>query len=395
MSAARHHAARAALLRRLLAFWAPVALALAVHEAALWRTGESWPLGRVLAAQERDPHAIFMRGLIDQSIAAYKWAALVRRRPALVALGSSRVMHVRAGMFGADSPAFYNLGGILSRVENLAEFVERLPPGYAPRVVLLGVDVWWFNAARPPAEPIGFEADGVLRWQGHLLAFREFARDRSLLAAALGSLRPGAGAGDRIGLHARLSGEGFRGDGSLDSGLPLPQDEAGWRFVDRERPPVLRRIRRGTHFFEVTDGASPQRLALLRETLARLVARGALVAGFAPPLATEAARLLEADPRHARLWREYREQVPRVFAELGLPFLDASTPATLGLDDRYLIDGLHAEETFHLHVLLRLIEDPRLDRALPTARRAIGRALASPRTNYWRADYAGGARDGA
>jgi hypothetical protein len=46
-------------------------------------------------------------------------------------------------------------------------------------------------------------------------------------------------------------------------------------------------------------------------------------------------------------------------------------------------------------VLLRLIEDPRLDRALPTARRAIGRALASPRTNYWRADYAGGARDGA
>jgi hypothetical protein len=381
------------LLRRLALFWVPVGLALAAHEALLWRTGETWPIGRVLAAQERDRAAVFMRGFVDQSIDAYKWEAFLRRRPAVIALGSSRVMHLRGGMFGVDAPAFYNLGGILSSVHNLSEFSELLPATHTPRVILLGVDPWWFNAARPPAEEIGIAADGALRWQGHLLALREIASDRDLFGAALGSLWPGQGASRRIGLHARLRGEGFRFDGSLDSGLRVPRSETEWRFVDRERPPVLRRIRRGTHFFEVTDGLSPPHLAVLRAALARLRARGVLVAGFAPPLASQAAALLEADPRHARLWREYREQVPAVFAELGQPYFDASTPATLGLDDRYLIDGLHAEETFHLHVLRRMLEDARLAAALPTASVAIRDALASPRTNFWRADFLGGGPD--
>src|SRR5205809_2510208 len=41
---------------------------------------------------------------------------------------------------------------------------------------------------------------------------------------------------------------------------------------------------------------------------------------------------------------------PEIFKRHRQPFVDGSKPAELGLDDRYLVDGIHGAETFHLHV---------------------------------------------
>jgi len=383
----------AAFARRAALFWAPFVIVAAVFEAALWRSGESWPVKRTLEAQARDAGAIALRGLLDQSFYAYKHAGLRRARPRVLALGSSRVMKFRAAMFGADAPRFYNAGGLVVNVEDLVAFADALARAEAPAVVLLGVDMWWLNAARPAEDGFsrGIHEDGARSWQGHVLAWRELLRRSDMLRATLPALAPGAGTARRIGLQARLHGEGFRHDGSLESGLPVPADARGWRFVDRERPTVARRIRRGVELFEPTHGVAPARVARLRRGLLRLRGRGCLVVGFAPPVYSGAAALLEQDERHRRLWREYREVLPRLFAALDMPYVDASTPARLGLDDRYLLDGFHPEETFLVHLLRRMLQDPRVAGALPTAGAAVERALASPRTNYWHADL-GGAR---
>ena len=120
--------------------------------------------------------------------------------------------------------------------------------------------------------------------------------------------------------------------------------------------------------------------------LAILQRRGVLVLGFDPPVSSEAAAALDRDPRERALWVEYRADVPALFAEVGFPFVDASTPSALGLDDRYMFDGFHAEEAFHLYVLRRFAADPRVDAALPDMREVVERAIDSPRTNYWYAD---------
>lgn len=374
-------AARAAL------FFAPVALVLGALEAALWRTGESWPAARVVEAQGLQPDAVFLRGLLDQSFHAYKLAGLQRARPRILALGSSRVMKLRGPMFGDDAAAFYNAGGLVVNVEDLAAFVEGLPGELLPRVVLLGVDMWWLNAVKPAERHLSWAAseDGALDWRGHLFALRAILRRPAQAGRLWRALE--AEDEDRIGIEARISGEGFRADGSLAGGRPAPRAPQAWGFVDRERPPIARQIRRGIGFFPVSDGVSPARLARLRDAVAALRDRGVLVVGFGPPVYSGAAELLEADPRHRRLWREYREHVPRVFEELGQPFVDASTPAVLGLDDRYMTDGFHAEETFHLHLLRRVLADGRAARALPAALAAVKQALASPGTNPWYADF--------
>ena len=375
------------LLARLGLFWAPVVCVLALLEIVLWRTGESWPLAKVLEIQGRKRDAIFMRGLLDQSLYAYKWKALGERRPEVLALGSSRVLKFRAEMFGDDAAGFYNAGGLVTSVEDLASFVERFPADRTPRLLILGVDSWWLRPGRPSEEGFRVSHDGALSWQEHLLALRALVKDPRLARAALASLLRGPDSDDRIGVHAQARGQGFRFDGSLESGARGPSRGRRFGFVDLERPTTVKRIRMGSGFFKAAPEVSAARLQALRDALATLRGRGALIVGFAPPICSEGVRLLETDPRHRRFWLQYRDRLKRTFDELGLPYVDASSPDQLGLDDRYMVDGIHGGETLHVHVLRRMLDDPRVAAALPAASGVIEAAIGSSRTNFWRADF--------
>jgi hypothetical protein len=372
-------------VRHLLLFWSPIIALAALLETMFQVTAESWPMARVAAYQQRNPRSIFLRGYIDQDFYGYRSRNLAERRPRIVALGSSRVMQFRATMFGADSAAFYNAGGMIQNLQDLQAAAHLLPDSALPAVVFLGVDMWWLNESVPatPGLQQVLEGNHAPAWQLRLAAARRMARQPAeaarVLAAAIASPVEGA-----IGIAARAKGTGFRQDGSYDYNLPIPRDSAGWQFVDRADPPLAPRIRNGTHRFERTAGISARRLDSLRSAVAQLTRRGVLVAGFLPPLASEASALMEAVDGQRRLWREYRTAVPAIFGSMNLPFVDASTPQALGLDDRYMLDGFHAGETFHLHLLRALLEgSPNLRARLPNVLPAVERSLAAEGTNFW------------
>src|SRR5438046_4561284 len=50
---------------RVAVFFAPFVLLALGIELLLWRTGETWPLERVITGQERNRHAFFSRDIID------------------------------------------------------------------------------------------------------------------------------------------------------------------------------------------------------------------------------------------------------------------------------------------------------------------------------------------
>lgn len=130
---------------RMLAFWAPWLLLFLGLEALLWRVGETWPLERVIHAQELNPHAFFCREAIDQGTFRYKYLQILRRRPEIIALGSSRVMQFRSEMFGRQGPSFYNAGGVIHSIQDLNDLIDRLPRDATPKIAILGIDFWWLN----------------------------------------------------------------------------------------------------------------------------------------------------------------------------------------------------------------------------------------------------------
>jgi len=372
-------------LIHLTAFGALPALLLLAGEAVLLGSGELWPLDRVIAYQGAHPDARYLRA-VDQVFYAYKYRGLVVKRPSVLVAGSSRTMKFRARMFGDRADAFFNAGGMLNSVRDVRDFAETPPPGWRPSVLVLGIDLWWFNDGVPPVYSFRSQIDQDVgrRFDDHVIALRWLALHPRSLAIELRSL--GDGRLDAIGIEARERGGGFRADGSYVVRVAVPRAPDAWRFVDRETPPIIERVTGAIANFPPARQASTARLAMLDAALARFESQHVLVVGYLPPFSSAVLDALRHDARHRGLWSDFDCRVPEVFRRHRFPVVDASDATRFGMDDRAMSDGIHAEETFHLHVVRALLQDDRVRAALPGADAAVARALASPRTNYWQAD---------
>lgn len=362
----------------------PVALIVA-GEVALLGSGELWPLDRVIAYQAAHPGALYLRA-VDQVFYAYKYRGMSVKHPSVLVAGSSRTMKFRAGMFGDQAGAFFNAGGMLNSTRDVREFAEVLARSQTPSVLVLGIDLWWLNPGVPPIYDLQSEIDKDpgTSFDDHVIALRWLMRNpRSFAVEALGPER--VAHPDAIGIAARERAGGFRADGSYVARVAIPA-AAGWQFVDREEPPIIDRVTQANANFPPAADAAPQRLADLDAALARFEARRVLVVGYLPPFSSEVLARLRTDERHKQLWFDFECRVPELFRRHRFPVIDASDLTQFGMDDRAMSDGIHAEETFHLHVVQAMLEDARVRAALPGAGAAVARALASPRTNYWQAD---------
>lgn len=385
-------------LRALL--WAlPLGLPVAAFELSLWRAGETTPIGAVCQALADRPGALFGRQFFDQGLYRFKWVFLSRQDPEILALGTSRVMQFRRQMFGDRSGAFFNAGGMIQNLRDLEEFVAALPPSARLSCVLLGVEFSWFNE-RAAAEMELFRSfsksirhdagfDGVAHGQ----VFQQVLRKGWTSAgpgpswSVLAGAWRGGGAADMgaWGFMARNRHMGFRPDGSFDYGLPAPTD---WTFQDREQPPVLERIRNGTHGFAPVPALSEKRVEQFLGCLQALKARGITVLCFAPPYSPAVAAALETDPGLRKAWLQYRSELPPRIRAAGAVYVDASSPAAMGMDDRCMRDGLHAMETFHVRLLAALAADPNAAGAKIDAACA-SRLASDPRANPWFPNYGG------
>jgi hypothetical protein len=369
----------------------PFLLFVSVIEWALWNTGETWPVGRAIEVQRRYPEMVYLRSLIDQQLYLYKYSAILQRRPKIVALGSSRVMQFRSQMFGAQAGSFYNAGGMIQNLHDLKSFMDAVPADARPQVIILGLDFWWFNANYSTADREGFSrgigVDRAYDTQTHLHIIRNLLSNRSRLAMLLANTLKIRSHDSRIGFTLDPNVHtGFRGDGSMLYGTTPPANIATWKYRDLEKPPIPQRIRLGLQKFIPTNGLSNKHLQLLRSILIEAKDRNILVVGFMPPLSSECDILMQSLPNQRSILNQYKKRIPALFKHLDIPLVDASTPSALGLDDRYMRDGVHAMETFHLKLLQVAARNPKVMSALPHVMSTTARMLNSPKTNFWMAD---------
>ena len=365
-----------------LFFFSPLLLFIVSVKGALWKTGETIPAS-IIASRQQSEEIVWLRDSFDQAIFPYKSIAYEMRKPRIVALGSSRAMKFRSQMFGRDSTGFFNGGGLIRSIADLERFEASLNASNTPQIILLGIDHWWLNG-RLPDEPQHLD-DAVFNWRAHMEVWRRLAkkqtrkdgqpaiRERLQLALKKNDVRT-------VGIRAQLTGGGFRSDGSKASEESPPVSAQQWRLPDND---WLNKLRRGEGDCLPTTGVDPELRERLRAVLQQLQKRNIFVLIFAPPLSSEAAKIITHVPHQKNLWSEYLRDTKLICAQLKIPFCDASTPDKLHLTDVYMSDEKHAEETFHLYILREWLKDPRVQKALPDTSRVVEAALASPHTNYW------------
>ena len=305
---------------------------------------------RAVKAQAKGDFALFGSG-VSQDFLEYKLRLYAAVKPEITAVGSSRVMQLRAAYF---RKSFLNMGGAAGNLAMLRSTLEAMLRIHKPEAVILGLDFWWFMPqweARPfePARLTSGSYDYAFAslkkpWAWLLEGkISPLGLAAPLLPASAGGFRAG-----RYGIMAQQTDDGFGPDGSWyytaeTSGRQRPFD---YQFQD-----TLTQVRHGIKAFYRAradqQGPSAEHLDAFAEIWCRLKARGIQTFVFMAPLSE---RVLAA-------LRERPQDYPHLFAlreallARGIDVLDFTDPRAFGSNDCEFIDGFHGGEVTYARIL--------------------------------------------
>ena len=348
------------LLLRVLLFLAPLLLSWGGLEWILWRTGESWTVAKVHRWQDTQG-GLFGRQLLSQQFNLYKMAGIVRRRPDVLVLGSSRMMQIRGLMFGKNV-SFYNAGGLLQQLADLEAVAGLLREGRLPkpRVALVGIDPWWLKPQQEgePSWLLGDVSDAATSLAARGRVVRELLRHprRLLEALTLAIEFPAGGGRGYAGLAAGFSGGGFRPDGSRLYYREVSEYEQTGAYRDRESPRVIDRVRAQSRQFAPPLTVDKTRLHRCIAALTTIGDLGMEVIAMSPPFSDEVVAALNSDEASRQWWAIVSTHVPDSLRAAGFSTIALQRPADDGFDDRYMLDGFHPGEVLMAHVVARMLQ---------------------------------------
>lgn len=321
----------------------------------LWRSGEMEEIGRIIDLQSRPRPSVLFGLAYSNPVKLYKLETVLERRPRMLALGSSRVMQFRSAFF-RDGASFYNAGGGVSEVGHFRRFLERLPRGHEPALILAGLDHYFFNPSwfNDVEGDIGRPEARHTRLSGiYVGAWKKVWGDYFAGKLELDRLRETPAETTLIGAMARMNRSGFRNDGSYYYGSYIKamlagdcesQEDCGFRNT-------LDRIEKGYGRFEYGDRVSDSSLALLEDFLSACASRHIKVIGFLPPYAHQVYAAMLSSGNHGYI-TELPHRLRPLFARFGFPFFDYSDLSVLGAGDEETKDGFHGSEKAYLRLFL-------------------------------------------
>ncbi len=287
----------------------------------------------------------------NQNTYFYKLALLKSIKPEIVALGSSRVMQLRKEMFNVG---FINAGGAINSVDEAEKFVNDMMKLHKPKIVILGLDDWWFNPHSPAANwknpevdtsteitlekilaPIQWIYNGKIKFDDYTNLF--FSNETMYASKLFHS--------NLLGISAIKKESGFRADGSHCYGRMLTAvNQNDFQFKD-----TIRRIDNGVDRFEYAENISNIKWRKMISLIRKLEASGIIVITFIPPFSKTAYQKIEASNKYAYM---------KVISDLAQKenIYNFRNPKTLDLTDCYFTDGFHGGEIAYLKLLFNMAE---------------------------------------
>jgi len=238
---------------------------------------------------------------------------------------------------------------------------------HKPKLVLLGIDFWWFNSQFTSVkykdhplplkprfqieylfEPVSFLFQGKISISQYL---------KILLHSPVSSTEDQCS----IGVSARFTGVGYGPDGSYYYGDMLsgksPED------TDVEFSDTINRIRTGSNRFEYGEHIDPTHWTHFLNFVHDIEEQGILVVLFFPPLAPTTYREMD----HYRDRYGYFTELRQFLRQADLTFYDFEDPSTISSTDCEFVDGFHGGVVANARLLLTIAQkDPRVQPFLNT-----------------------------
>lgn len=332
---------------KLALFLGPIAAIFALPIAVLVRSWELAPVSAIAAAHRRSSAHATYGPAYTNPVKGYKLASIRAREAPLVAIGTSRIMNVRADFFRGGEASFYNAGGIVARLYDHRILLRKLR-GTSTRQLLVTIDMWAFNEASDEFAPDpGVEADydGAISSLDVIQRALKIYPDLQRGKFALGQI---FGARDAFGINAMTHGNGFLRDGSYLYADLLRDPASGDDFEFHD---ALGRVRTGTRHYEYADAPSAKGLAELERLADAWRAAGLEVAVFLPPYAPAVVAAMRARGGYGYVF-DGAHAVEAVLTARGIPFADFTTCGAIACTDEDFLDGTHGGSALYAKMLL-------------------------------------------
>jgi hypothetical protein len=294
-------------------------------------------------AIEENRYCLFLSGLHSQEF-LYKLALYEKWKPDILVLGSSRVLQLRAAFF---SKTMVNAGRAMPSLHGGYHFLARALEIAPPKLLIIGLDSWWFNAAaQEPRVPIE-EPDWFNKNQSNpamKLIFKIIRGEIGVESLALAELRC------HVGVSAIRHNTGFDAYGSFWYTDLIVGDRSS---ADTGFGDTLDRIEQGHKRFQYGGAVAEAHLSNLRKIIDLAESAGVEVRLFLPPFAQPIAARFEEMRDNYGYFFELRRRLVEEFGAL-----DFSDPAALRAEGCEFIDGFHGGPVVYARVLQKMAEQP-------------------------------------
>lgn len=322
----------------------------------LWKAGEFERIDHIVDEQAKNGKIVLFEKAYNGKIGYYALRVIRKRKPQVIALGSSRVMPFRSKFF-KPGVTFYNAGGGAAEIRHFRAFLARIPEEATPKMMIVGIDQGFFNPNRvldldsQNAEKLFADASLVGIWKS---SFQKVLADYVQGKFRLKDVFiPRSSEVWKIGLAAIATDSGALNDGSHYYGgfIRNPQADTDWEFRV-----ALSEIASGTGYFQYAQESSPAAFKELDVFLAECRRRNIHVVGFLPPFPHEVYQAMKgAGNRYAYLNHLSRD-AELIFKNHGFSLFDFSDLAWVGAPDEETYDGHHGSEKAYLRLFMKMAQ---------------------------------------
>lgn len=297
--------------------------------------------------------------IIYSNYSLFKLEMTKKIKPQVLVIGSSRVMQIRKQFF--KNKTFYNAGGIMTNLKQGLVGIDEILNEYSPEVVIIGLDMWWFNPKyNMKAWNFPYNYNN-LNHRSYLYGevFRQYLFPSGKIKYLDFSISKSYAAkrNDRLtqqhpttGIVAWQLGDGFRPDGSYQYGKRL----AGIEPIDSTFADTKNRIAKSKSRFVASQDISAQNLAEFEQMIQKLLAKNIKIVLFLAPFPAEIYSILTTDPGQKKFFKLFRQETYLLAQKYNLQFFDFSNFASVESTDNEAFDGFHGSEKTYARLTLKM-----------------------------------------
>lgn len=273
----------------------------------------------------------------------------------ILSIGSSRVLAFRDEMF---KTSFYNAGYTITSMTDYLLFFKNIPKTKYPKVLIMGIDQWMFNASYDDYEPIKSKT----YWEDSFTYFPTFKTIKTIYIDLLKdkydlSVVDNEDRLDKIGLNALVYNTGLRNDGSMYYGRQIKNlINNSQKTTDFNYEDTFLRIKKGNRRFEYADHSNKNTFAQLDEFLGFCKENNIYVIGFLPPYANAVYQKMVMTNKYNYLKEIYPKGKVN-FSKYNFELYDFTDGSKFGATDDETIDGFHGGELTYIKMLLKMTKN--------------------------------------